>query len=129
MKYLLDSDVIINHLRSKKTLSPEIFVDGVGASVITQGELLYGAYKSASKKKNEQLITGFFEDFSLEILPLNSDIIYSYVKLRVELENNGTPLDQFDLLIASTALIYSLILVTNNNKHFERIPGLQIYSE
>ena len=42
------------------------------------------------------------------------------------MEKLGKPIDSFDLLIAATALENDLILVTNNLKHFSRIPGLKI---
>ncbi|VVA44581.1 Ribonuclease VapC10 (fragment) [Candidatus Roizmanbacteria bacterium] len=43
MKYLVDTDVLIDHLRGKKKLDPTLLKDGVGISIITYGELLYGA--------------------------------------------------------------------------------------
>ena len=38
----------------------------------------------------------------------------------------GTPLDDFDLLIGTTALANALVLVTNNEAHMRRISGIQI---
>ncbi len=46
--------------------------------------------------------------------------------LKSKLEKAGKPLDDFDLILASTALTHNLILVTNNEKHFQRIKGLKI---
>jgi tRNA(fMet)-specific endonuclease VapC len=46
--------------------------------------------------------------------------------LKANLEQSGTRLDDFDLILASCALAYNLTLVTNNEKHFKRIDGLKI---
>jgi len=42
------------------------------------------------------------------------------------LEKLGTPLDDFDLILAACAIGYNMTLVTNNVKHFERIEGLKL---
>jgi tRNA(fMet)-specific endonuclease VapC len=46
--------------------------------------------------------------------------------LKVELEEQGEPLDDLDLQIASIALVYDLPLATNNIKHFKRVKDLRI---
>ena len=46
--------------------------------------------------------------------------------LKVELERGGQRLEDFDLMIAAAALSLNLRLVTNNTRHFNRIPGLSI---
>jgi predicted nucleic acid-binding protein len=45
--------------------------------------------------------------------------------LKTDLEKAGTPLDDFDLILAACALAHDLVLVTNNVKHFQRIQGLK----
>jgi predicted nucleic acid-binding protein len=46
--------------------------------------------------------------------------------IKSHLEFQGTPLDDFDLVIAASALANNLILVTNNEKHFRRVEGLEL---
>ena len=58
------------------------------------------------------------------ILPITS-ALERYARLRVQLERKGEPIDDFDLLIAATALTEDLTLVTHNLKHFERIEKLR----
>ena len=48
--------------------------------------------------------------------------------LKADLEAGGRPLDDFDLVIASTALTLGYRLVTSNEKHFARIEGLALES-
>ncbi|MEX2444192.1 MAG: PIN domain-containing protein [Alkalispirochaeta sp.] len=53
-------------------------------------------------------------------------MIETFVGLKADLQIAGTPLDDMDLLIAATALSHNLTLVTNNEKHFSRVPGLLV---
>ena len=45
--------------------------------------------------------------------------------MRASLESEGKPLDEPDLRIAAIALSRSLILITGNVRHFERVDGLE----
>ncbi len=59
------------------------------------------------------------------ILPINSALDI-YAKEKADLRNAGTIIDDFDLLIGSTAIKFDMIMVTNNTKHLGRIYGIQI---
>ena len=61
-----------------------------------------------------------------EILPLTTAIADKTAEIYALLRKQGTPVDDIDLLIAGTALTHDRIIVTNNRKHFERIPGLTV---
>lgn len=124
MKYLIDSDIIISHLHHKVDFSIDLSQE-MGISVITYGEVLYGIEKSVNPKKIV-LFIGFIQEYELKILPLTQTIMERQVTLKVKLERLGKKLDDFDLLIASTALEHDLILVTANRRHFARIPHLKL---
>lgn len=126
MKYLLDTDVVVNQLRGKSRLKEEIAEAGVAISIITFGELLYGAYKSTKKENSLAIINGFISDLKVDILGLNQEIMDIYAKTKALLEVKGKRLDEFDLLIAATAKAHSLSVVTRNLSHFKRIPNLNI---
>ena len=126
MKYLIDTDIIVSHLRKKKYLEKKFLEKGLGISIVTLGELLYGAYKSANKRKSLEKIFDLLEDLSIEILNLNEVIMRIYAEDKSRLEIRGKRLDEFDLLIAATAKFYSLVLLTDNVKHFERISQLRL---
>jgi tRNA(fMet)-specific endonuclease VapC len=49
-----------------------------------------------------------------------------YGRIKAELQRNGNGIDDMDILIAATAIATDKILVTNNEKHFKRIPDLKI---
>lgn len=126
MKYLLDTDVIINHLKGKQSLNKEVLTGELFISVITYGALLYGAYKSSRVKKTLDIISDFLRDFSIKILTLEQATMREYAQNKAWLEKKGTKLDNFDLLIASTARVNSCTLLTGNVKHFQRFPGLSL---
>lgn len=126
MNYLLDTDVIINQLRGKKELDPQLARESLSISIITYGELLYGAEKSLKKERALALINEFISEFSIKIIYLNEKIMKLYARIKAELDTKGKRIDDFDLLIASSALSESLALVTENTKHFQRIPKLEI---
>jgi tRNA(fMet)-specific endonuclease VapC len=99
-------------------------IDDISVSAVTIGELLYGAYNSANVDKNLSRIQVFEE--SVNVLPLNRECFEVYAKIKAKLRSEGKLLDDFDILIAATALVNDCIIVTNNVKHFKRIENLVI---
>lgn len=126
MGYQLDTDVIIYHLRGQKQLNPNWLNKDTAISVITLGELLYGAQKSNQVNKSISIVKSFLDDFNLKVIPLDSKLIESYSHHKAKLEKAGNKLDDFDLLIGITAKENNLILATNNHTHFQRINGLKL---
>lgn len=124
MTHLLDSDIIIFHLKEKFTL-PITLVTPPAISVITYAELLYGLTKSKSPKQRERF-DSLLRDLQMVILPVTPAIIEHFIAIKVQLETSGEKLEDFDLLIAATAIEHNLTLVTGNKKHFSRVPGLSL---
>ena len=87
-------------------------------------ELYYGAYKSQKVTSNLAKIK--LLEQSLEIIHIGMESAEIFGMLKAQLEVNGTRLDDFDLILASCALLRNLTLVTNNLKHFRRIDGLKL---
>lgn len=126
MKYLLDTNVIVEHLRGKRKIEALLIKKGSAISVITQAELYYGVHKSKKLTQNLRKIKQMLENLRIGIIHFNEDILNIYGNLKVRLEIKGQRLDEFDLLIAATALSANLTLVTKNKKHFQRIPQLRL---
>jgi len=126
MTYQLETDVVIDHLRGMKPLNPDLFQGDVYISVITYGELLAGAYKSKQPKRNMKLINSFLTEFRIQILPINEKVVEKWSQLKSVLELKGSRLDDIDLLIAASAMVNDLRLVSNNKKHFQRISDLKL---
>ena len=129
MKYLLDTDIVINHLRKKVMIKEVILEGGAAISIITLGELLYGAQKADNPEASITKLESSLSILELEIISLNKNIMIEFAITKSRLEKLGQRLDDFDLLIAATAKAHSLTLVTNNIRHFSRIPNLQIEKE
>jgi tRNA(fMet)-specific endonuclease VapC len=79
-----------------------------------------------AKKAFKQL--NVFEEFIAEniIIPLSEKSAKISAELYSALRQSGSIIDDIDLLIAGIAIENDLTLVTNNQKHFQRIPGLKI---
>jgi tRNA(fMet)-specific endonuclease VapC len=125
--YLLDTDTIIFSLKGheavKKNLQRHV-EDPMKICVITLMELYFGAYKSQKVTGNLAKIRTIENSF--EIISTGRESAEIFGMLKASLEKIGTPLDDFDLIIASCALSHNLILVTNNIKHFDRVEGLRL---
>ena len=125
--YLLDTDTLIYSLKGdlavKKNLENHLR-DPIKICAITLMELYFGAYKSTQKTANLAIIRKLENSF--EIISIGKESAETFGMLKSSLQRSGTTLDDFDLVIASCALGNNLTLVTNNTKHFGRIPGLRI---
>ena len=125
-QYLLDTNIVIFLFKGLKNIGDKI--DSVGLkncfiSEITLAELEYGALKSQRLEHHLAILNEFLEE--IEVLPIYNAISI-YASERVRLERLGTRIDDFDLLIGATAVANSLVIVTNNVAHFERILGIEI---
>lgn len=60
------------------------------------------------------------------VLPYDRLIARRWAELKVEVESKGNALEINDLWIAATALRHGIPLATNNRRHFERVPDLQL---
>jgi tRNA(fMet)-specific endonuclease VapC len=127
MAYLIDTDIIIYSIkgnpkvqqsfREKESIPKAI-------SIITYGELLYGAKKSTQPEKNTAIVYRLAEIFP--IVGITRSVIEAFADIKRLLEIRGERLADLDLLIASTALSLNYTLVTNNTQHFQRIKGLKL---
>ena len=125
--YLLDTDTIIYSLKGDPNVQENLrqhINDILQISIITLMELYYSAYKSQHVDANLAKIKTLEQ--SLDILITGQETAEIFGKMKSRLESGGNRLDDFDLIIASIALTHNLVLVTNNEKHFQRIEGLKL---
>lgn len=128
MSYLVDTDWIIDGLAGGpvvlQTLD-RLASDGLAVSLVTVGEVFEGAYRSSDPAARLRSYRRFLSGY--QILPPTESIMERFAWLRATLRSQGALIPDFDLLIAATALDYSLTLVSRNQRHFNRIPGLELY--
>jgi tRNA(fMet)-specific endonuclease VapC len=92
-------------------------------SLITRYEILRGL-KAKQATKQIQSFDIFCENNI--IIPITDKIIDKASDIYGELKRTGQIIGDADILIASTALILNIPVITNNENHFKRIPNLQI---
>jgi len=127
LKYMLDTNIIIYTIKNRPKKVRDTFNEHEGQmciSAITRGELIYGVENSAQPKKNLEIVNGLLS--RLEIASFEEYASDHFGQLRAELYKKGKPIGPYDMLIAGHARAMGLILITNNTKEFERVPGLRI---
>jgi tRNA(fMet)-specific endonuclease VapC len=127
-RFLLDTNICI-HIRRQRP--PEVLArfqrlkpGEAVLSVITYGELIYGAEKSRFREQAIGQLTELAGLVPVTALPLRAGEFYGAI--RAALETKGEMIGNNDLWIAAHAKAAALTLVTNNEREFRRIPGLKI---
>ena len=126
-KYLLDTNICVFFLRGKKSITEQILnkgIDNCFISEITVAELLYGVecdeYNfSENRKKVSELID------ILSVMPI-TNALQEYASQKAVLRKKGKLIDDMDLLIGATAITNNMILVTDNEKHLNRLANIKI---
>ncbi len=128
MTYLIDTNICIYLMNQQP---PEVIqrfksvgVGAIGVSIITVSELQYGVAKSKHVQQNAKRLRGFLVPF--DILPYDEVAAKFYGPIRSKLEKQGQMIGSLDLLIAAHALSLGSILVTNNEREFNRVPKLKV---
>jgi len=127
MTFLLDTDTCVYWLRGRPTVQARfaaVSPEALGISVITLAELRYGADCSAQPEANHQAIDDFVS--GVAVLAVDANIARVFGEIKAGLRRQGNLIEDFDLLLAATALAHGLTLVTNNAAHFERVSGLTL---
>ena len=128
MKYLLDTNICIHLFLGQFSVADSIQEHGwknCCISEITKAELLLG--EEIAIRKGRSVPVGAVRRFvsSIEVLPI-SDGIEIFAPEKARLFCNGELIEDFDLLIACTAIAHNCILVSENLKHLSRIQGIRL---
>ena len=125
---LLDTDTLSAYMRREAAVVTQVedyllTHDEISFSVMTRYEVLRGLKAKGATTKLQA-----FQELcaSSDILPLTDDIIDMAADVYADLYNRGELIGEADMLIAGTALVHNLVVVTNNQRHFNRIVGLQL---
>ena len=97
-------------------------------SVISLHELYYGAHLAGEKnaenyQRELEKINTLLEYFTVLDLKTRGE---EYARIKYALKKMGKPVDEFDMVIAGQGISEGLTVVTDNLKHFKRIPGLKV---
>lgn len=127
IKFMLDTNICIFTIKNKPEVVREAFNRHHGQlciSTVTLMELIYGAEKSAAPEKNLATIEGFAA--RLDVMSFDEEAAAHTGMIRSELAKAGTPIGPYDQMIAGHARSRGLIIITNNVREFERVPGLRV---
>lgn len=120
--FLIDTDIIINHLKGVYNIKTELLKEGnLNISVLSEYELYNGIRDDEALEEIEDLLY-FFNKINI-----TSEICKTASKLNKRDKHLILSLKLVDLLIASTCIINKFVLVTNNKKHFKLIPEIKIH--
>lgn len=119
---LLDTNAAIALFKQDVKLTSYVEQKSVLVPIIAIAELLYGAERSTKRDENIQKINTFAE--KRKILPCTIETAHWYGKIMGNLRAKGRPIPQNDVWIASIALQYDLILLTQD-KHFDNVDDLR----
>jgi predicted nucleic acid-binding protein len=106
---LLDTDVLIDHIRGRRPIE----VGGSAVSVVTRAELFAG------REREEPAVEALLG--RLSEIEVTANIARRAGRIR-----RSTGLDVADALIAATALEHGMMVMTRNRRHFERVAGLEL---
>ncbi|ANI80244.1 type II toxin-antitoxin system tRNA(fMet)-specific endonuclease VapC [Sphingobium sp. EP60837] len=127
LKFMLDTNICIFTIKNRPQEVRSAFKQHQGQmciSSVTLMELIYGAEKSSNPERNLADVEGFAA--RLEVLNYGREAAAHTGQLRAELSRAGTPIGPYDQMIAGHARSAGLIIVTNNQREFERVPGLRV---
>ena len=126
MIYLLDTDTVSLIFRKNTSVIRNLIEhedDEICISAISYAEVYYGLEKKGSEKLFSEVGSIVKK---LSIVDFDDSQSEIYGKIRVELEKEGTPLGDMDMLIAAAAISQDAVLVTHNIRHFSRIKGIKV---
>jgi tRNA(fMet)-specific endonuclease VapC len=127
-RVLIDTDILSYYFRGDKVVVSNFEkylkqIDLIEISIITFYEIVGGLL---AKNALKQL--SIFENFVSEnmVIPMTENSAKISAELYSSLTQDGKIIDDIDLLIAGIAIENDMVLITNNESHFNRIPGLKI---
>lgn len=126
MRYLLDTNSVSFALRGQGQVGARLHArrpSDLCISTITLAELRYGADRKGSRKLHA-LIDTFAG--AIEVAAFDDAAAAEFGRIGSILAERGTPIGEFDVLIASHAVALRCTLVTNSVRHFSRVPGLTV---
>jgi tRNA(fMet)-specific endonuclease VapC len=125
--YLLDTDTLVYFLKGHETVVRSFRASlsmPKAISVITYGELIYGCHRSARAAEHLARVRHLAELYP--IIDVTRAVMDSFAEIKAVLSADGTSVDDVDLVIGCTALVLNYAVVSNNVRHFEKIPGLRV---
>ena len=126
LRYMLDADTVSYAIRGQGSVGVRLLEhrpSELCLSAATLSELHFGAEAKRSQKLKRS-IRSFVRD--VHVAPFDEAAAERFGRIAAALARQGKPIGSFDTLMAAHALSLGLTVVTNNTKHFRRVPGLKV---
>ena len=118
-RFLLDTNVIVDVWRGhEETIAQVQILEKVYTTVITLGELRFGALKSNQPSKKQKQVDAL--EASMMILDIDKETTHWYGKIKEQLKRQGTPIPENDVWIAAVASANEMTLLTSD-RHFQKV--------
>lgn len=128
IRYILDTNICIALIRQRDLAIRERLVNctpgTVALSAVTLAELEFGIQKSAQTDRNRIALAAFTAQ--LQVLPFGANAAAHYGDIRAVLQRAGIPIGPLDTMIAAHAQSIGATVVTNNEREFRRVEGLDV---
>jgi tRNA(fMet)-specific endonuclease VapC len=130
VRYLIDTDRVVDYLNGVPAITDRvrdlIRRRILALSVISLAELHEGMLYSTHPDRSNLALLRFVR--GIRLLDVDRNIAKRFGAERGQLRKMHQMIGDLDLLIGATALHHNLVLITNNRRHFQRLPGLRIES-
>jgi tRNA(fMet)-specific endonuclease VapC len=127
MKYVLDTNTLIYYFKGIGNIATQLLAtppNDIGIPTIVLYELEVGIAKSVRPRKRKAQLQEFIS--LVNIIPISDAEAKCAAGIRVKLEKKGSLIGPYDILIAASAMANNNILVTHNQREFQRIRGLKL---
>ena len=125
--YLLDTNVCVGFLKAQPAITGKLTAvppNALYLCAVVKAELYYGARASQHIARNLATLQTFFGPYVS--LGFDDGCAERYGELRADLRRTGQLIGPNDTMIAATALVHKLTLVTHNTREFSRVLGLRL---
>ncbi len=126
VSFLVDTDICSAHLKGVGRVVSRFRQYGgrLHISTVSVGELYSWVFRKSTPARHRDALEDLLRDFT--VLEVDQETARVFGEVRAKLLDRGRPLPSVDLLIAATALVHDLTLVTHNVAHFADVPGLLV---
>ena len=126
-RFLLDSNFCIACLRRRPwalTALAGVPLASVAISALTVGELVLGTLLAQDPGRESAKVEAFLRP--LQVISFGADEAIQWAHLEAQLRKHGNRIEAEDAMIAATALVFGMTLVSGNTRHFDRVKGLKV---